>query len=211
MRLKPVFTFLSIMILIQGCKDYPIYGKNTKVRHDISSPSESIEFSSCDIYISAIHTKNFFQCKILDTIPLQIDKDDLVNAIDPGINERKLNNATFTLNSKIFTDTKKIREFFAEQEVLGNRIITILTYRYSFEKIREGGGGIGFAYDTDYIDHFTDKSVYVAVYQNSKLVFLDNAYKLGRQRVKYNQEFKHEFSYDELDSLFSLALANFRT
>lgn len=196
------------MILIQGCKDYPIYGTYTKVRHDISSPSELIEFSSCDIYISAIHTKNFFQRKVLDTISLQIEKDDLVSAMDSGINGRKLNNVTLTLNSKIFTDSKEIKEFFTEHEVSGNRVIAILTYRYSFEQIREGGGGIGFAYDTDYIDHFTDKSVYVAVYQNSQLVFLDNAYKLERQRVNDNQEFKHEFSYEELDSLLSLALVN---
>jgi hypothetical protein len=116
-----------------------------------------------------------------------------------------INDPTLYHFSNVNFRYKRMKKFLKELEVNKDLMLPIINYQVLFGREREAGG-VGFSSDTGNDQYIIAQEVYVAVYQNSKLVYLNNGIRLDEKIVPSGTPITHEFPQEVLDTLMHMAL-----
>lgn len=194
---------------VYGCSEYPLYKSYSKGRVEKSNYNllDSVEVILLDV--SAVHTKSSQMKKVIDT--LEVDSISFSFEILDSISRKVDYNAGFDCNYPNFKLPYKrsIPKYLGSLEIEGNKLIIVPAYTYNVSTIREGGGGVGFSYSTGYKRLNITKFLYVAIFDNSQLVFVDNAVRFEGLKMKEGENIEHEFPSDVADELLNRALKNY--
>jgi hypothetical protein len=104
---------------------------------------------------------------------------------------------------------KWIPRYLKSLDIDGDAMVFFPTYRYSVSDEREGGGNIGFSYDTGYQRHNVTHELYVVIYRDSQLIYSNNAVRFEQIRTKKGDSIKHEFPEGIADTLMNKVLRDY--
>jgi len=195
---------------LSSCSEYPIYKTYTKGRLD---KGEYSLMNSADVVVfdlQAVQTKSG-ENKVIDTPLVAVDKSLFSIKILENISHELSSDQELKLNFVPFKFPIKrsIPKYIDSFDVKGNRIILFPTYRYSVSDEREGGGGLGLAEDNGYQRHNITHALHIAIYQDSQLVYSDNAVRFEQIRTLKGEKINHTFPSEIADELLQQALSTY--
>lgn len=200
-----------LLFALYGCYNAPYYKSNKRGRVVKTSYSAPDTLKPILITIEPIQTKSSELNNIIDTIKLA-ENDDLFS-----LNLSKEFHGAIVLDFKSLPSQdmiempykRSIPEFIQNLELEGNALVIAPAYRFCISNEREGGGGIGLHYSTGFQFYDVIRTVYVAIIDDSELVYLNNSERFDRYTLEENQSLQHEFPSDIADELLNRALKNY--
>ena len=197
-------------LLMTSCS-YPRYTKK-----EMRSFRSDIAFSSWDeLTVSSYHFSAGQRMGgnriIADTLKI-IDSPD--SLILPALRkfgftfEKLINDPSLAIliDPEIRWQRRKLRKFLEQQDFADMILVPIVCYNAGLEPERSGGGGIGPVHRTGNDRYFIAHELYIAIYQNHRLIFLRRVIRLDEKIVPSGTPITHEFPQEVLDSLMQMAL-----
>ncbi|MGB6035213.1 MAG: hypothetical protein WBG42_03020, partial [Cryomorphaceae bacterium] len=158
--------------------------------------------------IQAVQSKSAYN-RVIDTLEFQSDEPLTKKSISKALPYFSISNTTSARTITRFPYKRFVPRFLNTLNYEGNVIVLFPTYLYTVSDEGEGGGGVGFAYDNGYQRHNVTHSLHVAVFQDSQLVYLDNAIRFEQIRTKKGVTIEHVFPQEVADSLVYIALSDY--
>ena len=198
---------IVLLCLLYSC-NYPRY-----IHRDRASQRTKFELNLTELPpIDRYHFSAIERVRFSQKIKSVIDNNDF--AI-----EQKLENvlrSTFAVSQLVNSEElsklndplirrRKILKVLKNKDGFENNLIPIICYQFSRGEIRETGG-VMFNTPTGNDQYLIGYEVYIALYQNSELVFLNNSILYDEKIVPTGTPITHEFPQHVLDTLMHMAL-----
>lgn len=208
MKISKILPYLLLATILFSCYEFPIYKtfEKGKVQSKTYIPLDSVSLVLFDI--QAVQSKSAYN-KVIDTLKVQSDNLLTNNSILSILPDYTITNTTSAKTITRFPYKRYAPLFLNSLDYEGNVVVLFPTYFYTVSDEREGGGGVGFAYDNGYQRHNVTHSLHVAVFQNSEVVYLDNAIRFEQIRTKKGVKIDHVFPQEIADSLALIALSDY--
>ncbi|MGB6037863.1 MAG: hypothetical protein WBG42_16430 [Cryomorphaceae bacterium] len=208
MKAPKALKFLFLTTVLYSCYEYPLYKTHStgKIRNNEYYTLDSVSLVLFEI--QAVQSKSAYD-KVIDTLEIQTDDLFTTNLISKISLSFNITNTAFAKEITRFPYKRFVPRFLNTLDYEGNVIVLFPTYLYTVSDEREGGGGVGFAYDNGYQRHNVTHSLHVAVFQDSRLVYLDNAIRFEQIRTKKGIKIDHVFPQEVVDSLVHIALSDY--
>ena len=195
--------------ILSSCSEYPIYKSSSKGTVIGRNYSLFDSIRVIEHYIVAVQTKSSVKTKVLDTLEVEQDSPIVTLKFFNSVSAKIKYGDQPTAPILKLPYKKTVPKYLNSFKINGNAIVLFPTYRYSVSDEREGGGGIGFAYDNGYQRHNVTQELYVAIYRDSQLVYSNNAVRFEQIRKKKGESIKHEFPNGIADTLLNKALSDY--
>lgn len=202
------FSISTVLLCLLNSCNYPRY-----IHRDRASQRTNIELNLTELPpIQQYHFSAIERVRFSQKIKRVIDNEDF--AI-----EQKLENvlkSTFAVSQLVNSEElsklndplirrRKILKVLSTKDGFENNLIPIICYQFSAGEIRETGG-VMLNTPTGNDQYLIGYEVYIALYQNSKLVFLNNSILHDEKIVPSGTPITHEFPQEVLDTLMHMAL-----